>query len=249
MEYLSSLHGPSQTGEKIISYWLDNAIDKQKLLMKVREIKKRTSTRFEDVILTAFSASVHKYYSRINRPAPDSLTVFLPIRITMPDEYIMFDNNFSIGCLRICISKVNGQKISEPNKDSQFFKRLQDITKENNEFRKCSDILINFWIIKYLFTILPAKILKLLLGQSTMIFSNMYGPEKFHTLNNYLASNLTFWVPNRGTTALGLSLITYGGNLNLSLIADKSIINDEKALIEILEDTVREINHAYKSIM
>jgi len=53
----------------------------------------------------------------------------------------------------------------------------------------------------------------------------------------------------RGATALGFSLISYGGNLNLSLIADKSIINDEKALIEILEDTVREINHAYKSII
>ncbi|XP_025269756.1 uncharacterized protein LOC112639565 [Camponotus floridanus] len=247
----NSLHGPSQTGEKIISYWLDDAIDKsQKLFMKVREIKKRTNTRFEDVVLTAFSTSVHKYHLRINRPAPDSLTIVLPIRITMPDEYIMFDNNYSIARLRISISKVNGQKISEPNKDSQFFKRLQDITKENNEFRKCSDILINFWVMKYLFTILPAKILKLfLLCPSTMIFSNICGPEKFHTLNNYLASNLTFWLPNKGTTALGLSLIGYGGNLNLSLIADKSIINDEKALIEILEDTVREINHAYKSIM
>ncbi|XP_025269790.1 uncharacterized protein LOC109610519 [Camponotus floridanus] len=244
----NSLHDLSQTGEKIISYWLDNAIDKQ-LLMKVREIKKRTSTRFEDVILTAFSASVHKYHSRINRPAPDSLTAVLPIRMTML-EYMMFDNNFSVARLRICISKVNGQKINDPNKDSQFFKRLRDITKANNEFRKCPHILINFWIMKYVLALLPAKILKLLLlSQSTMVFSNIYGPKKFHTLNNYVASNLTFWLPNKGATALGLSLISYGGNLNLSLIADKSIINDEKALIEILEDTVREINHAYKSIM
>ncbi|EFN60437.1 hypothetical protein EAG_05714 [Camponotus floridanus] len=145
---------------------------------------------------------------------------------------------------------MNRQKINEPNKDSQFFKRLQDITKANNEFRKCPHILINFWIMKYVLALLPAKILKLLLlSQSTMVFSNIYGPEKIHTLNNYLASNLTFWLPNKGATALGLSLISYGGNLNLSLIADKSIINDEKALIEILEDTVREINHAYKSIM
>ncbi|XP_025265778.1 uncharacterized protein LOC112638389 isoform X2 [Camponotus floridanus] len=217
----NSLHGPSLTGEKIISYWLDDANDKsQKLLMK------------------------------INRPAPDSLTTVLPIRMTMPDEDITFDNNFSVARLRICISKMNRQKINEPNKDSQFFKRLQDITKANNEFRKCPNILINFWVMKYVLAILPAKILKLLLlSQSTMVFSNIYGPEKIHTLNNYLASNLTFWLPNKGATALGFSLISYGGNLNLSLIADKSIINDEKALTEILKDTVREIDHAYNSIM
>jgi len=178
---------------------------------------------------------------------------------------------------------MNGQKISKPNKDSQFFKRLQDITKANNEFRKCPNILINFLVMKYVLAILPAKIVKLLLlSQSTMVFSNIYGPEMIHTLNNYLASNLTFWLPNkycislfyffivinknmknynneiikydlqfifRGATALGFSLISYGGNLNLSLIADKSIINDEKTLTEILEDTVREIDHAYNNIM
>ncbi|GAB1862473.1 O-acyltransferase WSD1 C-terminal domain-containing protein [Camponotus japonicus] len=247
----NSLHGPSLTGEKIISYWLDDAIDKsQKLLMKVREIKKKTSVTFEDVVLTAFSASVQRYHLRINKPAPDSLTAVLPIRMTMPDKDITFDNNFSVARLRICISKMNGQKISEPNKDSQFFKRLQDITKANNEFKKCPNILINFLVMKYVLAILPAKILKLLLlSQSTMVFSNIYGPEKIHTLNNYLASNLTFWLPNKGATALGFSLISYGGNLNLSLIADKSIINDEKALTEILEDTVREIDHAYNNII
>ncbi|EFN61199.1 hypothetical protein EAG_12758 [Camponotus floridanus] len=92
----NSLHGPSQTGEKIISYWLDDANDKsQKLLMKVREIKKKTSVTFEDVILTAFSASVQRYHLRINRPAPDSLTTVLPIRMTMPDEDITFDNHLT----------------------------------------------------------------------------------------------------------------------------------------------------------
>lgn len=54
----------------------------------------------------------------------------------------------------------------------------------------------------------------------------------------------------RSTTALGLSLFSYGGKLHLSLIADKSIINDnEKSFTEILEDTVHEIDHAYNSII
>ncbi|KAM0732199.1 hypothetical protein ACS0PU_001741 [Formica fusca] len=247
----NSLHGPPQTGEKIVSYWLEDDDDKsQKLLTKVRKIKKSTGAKFGDVILAAFSASIHKYYLRINRPAPDSLTTILPIKMAMPDENMTLDNNFSVAILRICISNANGQKISEPNQDSQFFKRLQDITKADNELTKSPDLLLNFWLIKYLFSVLPVKILKvLLLTHSTMGFSNMYGPQRVRILNNSL-SNIAFWIPNKSTTALGLSLFSYGGKLHLSLIADKSIINDnEKSFTEILEDTVHEIDHAYNSII
>jgi len=43
--------------------------------------------------------------------------------------------------------------------------------------------------------------------------------------------------------------LSYGGNLHLSLIADKSIVKDERSLMELLENTVHEINTAYNSIV
>ncbi|KYQ47991.1 hypothetical protein ALC60_12950 [Trachymyrmex zeteki] len=248
----NALHGPPQTGEKIMSYWLDNDVSNDKsqnLLTKIREIRRNTGTKFEDVVLAAFSASVHKYHLRIKKPVPDALTAILPIRMSMPDENLTLDNKFSIVLLRICISNANGQAIVEPNRDSQFFKRLQDITRTNNKLRKSSNILLNFWIMKYLSALLPGKILKtFLLSHSTMVFSNMCGPEKVHILNNSL-SNIVFWIPNKSTTALGFSLLSYGGNLHLSLIADKSIVKDERSLDELLENTIHEINIAYNCII
>ncbi|KYN02419.1 hypothetical protein ALC62_06799 [Cyphomyrmex costatus] len=248
----NALHGPPQTGVKIVSYWLDNDMinDKsQNLLTKIREIRRNTGAKFEDVVLAAFSVSVHKYHLSIKKPIPDALTVILPIRMSMPHENLILDNKFSIALLRICISNANGQTIVEPSRDSQFFKRLQNITRTNNELRKSSDILLNFWFMKYLSALLPRKILKaFLLSHSTMVFSNMCGPEKVRILNNSL-SNIVFWIPNKSTTALGLSLLSYGGNLHLSLIADKSIVKDERSLDELLENTVHEINIAYNRIM
>lgn len=136
------------------------------------------------------------FFLQINEPVPDALTTILPIRMAMPDENLTLDNKFSVALLRICISNANRQ-IIEPNGDSQFFKRLQDITRANNELRKSSDILLNFWFIKYLSALLPVKILKaLLLSHSTMAFSNMCGPEKVRILNNSL-SNIAFWIPNK----------------------------------------------------
>jgi len=51
-----------------MSYWLDNDVinDKsQNLLTKIREIRRNTGAKFEDVVLAAFSASVHKYHLRV----------------------------------------------------------------------------------------------------------------------------------------------------------------------------------------
>ncbi|XP_036142819.1 uncharacterized protein LOC105829846 [Monomorium pharaonis] len=246
------LHGPPQTGQKIISYWLENNVinnKSQNLLTKIREIRKITGAKFEDIVLTAFSASVHKYHLCINEPIPDALTTILPIRMSAPDENLTLDNKFSIVILRVCISNANGQTIVEPNRDSQFFKRLQDITRTNNELRKSSDVLFNFWIIKYLSALLPIKILKaFLLSHSTMAFSNMCGPEKVRILNNSL-NHIVFWIPNKSTTALGFSLLSYGGKLHLSLMADKSIVKDERFFMELLENTVHEIDTAYNCII
>lgn len=54
---------------------------------------------------------------------------------------------------------------------------------------------------------------------------------------------------SRSTTALGLSLFSYGGKLNLTLIADEAIIKDERCLMKLLESTVYEINTAYNSFI
>lgn len=58
----------------------------------------------------------------------------------------------------------------------------------------------------------------------------------------------SIYIISRDNTAFGFSLLSYGGKLHLSLIADKSIIKDEKPLMEILEDTVHEIEIAYNNI-
>jgi len=38
----------------------------QNLLTKIREIRKNTGAKFDDIILAAFSASVHKYHLHVS---------------------------------------------------------------------------------------------------------------------------------------------------------------------------------------
>ncbi|RLU16780.1 hypothetical protein DMN91_010848 [Ooceraea biroi] len=195
----NALHGPPQTGKKIVFYWLEDVTndESQKLLTKIREIRRSTGTGFGDVVLAAFSVSVHKYHLRIDKPVPEALTAILPIRMAMPDENMTLDNNFSVALLRVCISSANGRTMLEPNENSQFFERLRDIARASNELKRSPDSLLNFWFMKYLSAILPVRITRALLSsQSTMVFSNMYGPQRVRILDSLL-STVAFWIPNK----------------------------------------------------
>lgn len=78
---------------------------------------------------------------------------------------------------------------------------------------------------------------------STMTISNLPGPQVVTYVNGYRISNLTFWLPHRGSTGIGISILSYGNKLQLGLIADRAVISNQRDAQSILDNTVEEIRH------
>lgn len=248
MFYFSALHGAELSGEKFVSYWLEddfkNACN-QKLFTKIQNIRSITGARFGDVLLAALSVSLHKYFLNINEFVPTKLSVVLPMKIEEWSENFPLQNNISVGILPLCISQIKGKQLADPRENSQILERLEDIRKANDVLRKSPDYTVNFLVMKYLSAMLPDKFLRpILKSHSTMVFSNLVGPQEVKLLGHPL-KNIVFWIPNRSYTGIGCSLLTYRGYLHLSLIADKALVQSEKALTKILENTVNEIDNLY----
>ncbi|XP_031363900.1 uncharacterized protein LOC102672788 isoform X2 [Apis dorsata] len=244
----SALHGAELSGEKFVSYWLEddfkNACN-QKLFTKIQNIRSITGARFGDVLLAALSVSLHKYFLNINEFVPTKLSVVLPMKIEEWSENFPLKNNISVGILPLCISQIKGKQLADPRENSQILERLEDIRKANDVLRKSPDYTVNFLVMKYLSAMLPDKFLRpILKSHSTMVFSNLVGPQEVKLLGHPL-KNIVFWIPNRSYTGIGCSLLTYRGYLHLSLIADKALVQSEKALTKILENTVNEIDNLY----
>ncbi|XP_031840556.2 uncharacterized protein LOC116430483 isoform X1 [Nomia melanderi] len=244
----SALHGAELTGEKYISYWLEddfkNTCD-QRLFAKIQNIKSITGARFGDVLLAALSVSLHKYFIRASEPVPNSLSVVIPAKIEEWSEDRPLQNNISVGILPLCISQISGKASANPIENSQILERLEDVRKSHDRLKKSSDYMVNFLVMKYLSAILPEKFMRpVLKSHSTLVFSNLVGPREVKVLGHSV-KNIAFWIPNRSNTGIGCSLLTYRGYLHLSLIADKALVHNEKALTQILESTVHEIENLY----
>lgn len=211
---------------------------------------------------------------QVNEATPTTLSVVLPMKIEEWSDDLPLKNTFSVGILPLCISQINGKACTEPEENSQILERLGDVKSANDALRSGPDYRVNFLVMKYLSAILPEKLLRpILKSHSTMVFSNLVGPQEVKVLGHSL-KNIAFWIPNRqgshflkissakivvivwfadgivsrSCTGIGCSLLTYRGYLHLSLLADKALVQDEKALSQILEDTVNEIDKLYDKL-
>ncbi|XP_034940638.1 uncharacterized protein [Chelonus insularis] len=254
----SAIHGPLLTGNKIISCWLEDLqrVDdnnESSLLEKIRDIKNITGVRFGDVILAALSTNIHKYFHQIGKSAPKKITVVVPMRMSVPNQKLTLNNGFSVGLLPLCVSSINGKIFDfsstvDSNDPWRSFDRLYDISQSSAKLRNNYDYLINYWVMDWLSAALPEFFLRPLLhSRSTMVFSNLPGPQAIKILGNTL-KRVVFWIPNRGTTGIGCAFLSYNGSVNLSILADKSVINNEICLDEIVKGTVNEIKKMHENI-
>ncbi|XP_076287010.1 uncharacterized protein LOC143212282 [Lasioglossum baleicum] len=244
----SALHGAELTGEKFVSYWLEddfkNSCD-QRLFTKIQNIKGITGARFGDVLLAALSVSLHKHFVRTNEPIPDAMSVILPAKIEEWSEDIPLKNNISVGILPLCISKIGGKASANPVENSEILERLEDVRSAHDALKRSPDYMVNFLVMKFLSAVLPERFMRSIIrSHSTVVFSNLVGPREVKVLGHSV-KNIVFWIPNRVDTGIGCSLLTYRGYLHLSLIADKALVQNEKVLAQILENTVQEIDNLY----
>ncbi|XP_020298752.1 uncharacterized protein LOC109862989 [Pseudomyrmex gracilis] len=244
----SSLHGRTLTGEKLTVYRLENDTNKSQLLTKIKKIRQCTGAKVTDIILTAFAAGMIKYYLRIKELIPNAISVLILRRISMPKDNLVLTNDVSFNIVESCFVNADREILTSPT-NFRFFERLQRTTIINNKIRSSLEAPFNY-ILKDLLGILPVEILKLIIATHipTMALSNIKGIQRKLSIKNHPLSNMMFWIPNKNTTGLSLSLITYKGKLNLFLLVDKAVIRDMKVIREILDETIYEIDSAYNDL-
>ena len=147
---------------------------------------------------------------------------------------------------------------------TSFYKQINKIKQQSDKLRNSYDFQVNFiehsvkmylinflikitkvnyWIMSFIASIFPENILRKILSsaQCTMAISNLPGPQKLCKINNLLIKKINFWLPNRSTTGIGISILSYNNKLQLGILADKAILAKSSDCEFILRNIVEEI--------
>jgi len=73
-------------------------------------------------------------------------------------------------------------------------------------------------------------------GMSSVIISNLTGPRRAMSVAGTPVTSIVFWVPTSGPVGVGLSLISYGGDVTLGIMVDSKLVPDVGRLRELLDE-------------
>jgi hypothetical protein len=80
--------------------------------------------------------------------------------------------------------------------------------------------------------ILQEQLLAMLAKNATAVMTNVPGPQQPLYFAGGRIDRLMFWVPQSGNIGMGVSIITYAGEVQFGLITDRGLCPDPERVIE-----------------
>jgi hypothetical protein len=80
--------------------------------------------------------------------------------------------------------------------------------------------------------VLQEQLLTMLAKNATAVMTNVPGPQQTLYFAGGRIDRLMFWVPQSGNIGMGVSIMSYAGDVQFGLIVDRSLCPDPERVIE-----------------
>jgi len=78
-------------------------------------------------------------------------------------------------------------------------------------------------------------------AKASMVASNVPGPQQQLHFTGVPVSQALFWVPQAGSIGMGVSMLTYNGEVQFGVMSDRALIPEPGDLIRIMRDELERL--------
>jgi WS/DGAT/MGAT family acyltransferase len=197
-------------------------------LEEVHTLANLLGSTINDVLVATLAGALGRYLD-----AHGDRTAGLTIRATVPvnmrsgdDAPLELGNRFGLVFVDLPIG------IRHP------IERLDAVHSTMQALKSSSQAVVTLGLLTLLGT-LPAAVeepaMELFSAKASLVASNLRGPQQPLLLAGVPVSQLLFWVPQAGAIGTGISMLTYAGEVQFGLIADRHLIPHPHELVELIE--------------
>jgi len=200
-------------------------------LDSVRQQAKDAGVTINDLLLSVIAAAVGRYL-REHGSDTDEIGMMLPFNLRSLDEPMPrgLGNKFGLVFPMLPVKEMDQR---------ERIIRVHDVM-ERIKLAKQAHVVFTW--ISWLGTT-PAAVERVLIdryaGMSSLIVTNVPGPRHRISIAGSEVSGLLFWVPTSGPVGVGLSLISYAGDLIIGIMVDAGLIPDAGRLRELLDEELQ----------
>ena len=193
-------------------------------LEQVKTIRKRLGGTVNDVLLTAVTGAIRRYLLDHGEQVDDiRMHAFVPVNLRTPGTEGDLGNR--IGALFLSLPV----EIADPEQ------RLYELEDRMNEHKGTMEPHLYFGLLNVLGKT-PARIANGIISKfgprATAVMTNVRGPQKKLYLAGSLIDSLIFWVPQTGRLGIGVSILSYAGEVRVGIITDEGLVPDPQTIIE-----------------
>jgi WS/DGAT/MGAT family acyltransferase len=192
-------------------------------LADVKTIGKGLGGTVNDVLLTAMTGGLRRYLQgRGERVAGLNFRAFVPVNLRPPDAELELGNKFGLVFLSLPVG------IADPVERLRELKRCMDGLKGSLEAPVAFGILNAIGMS-------PARIQDIVVNifgtKGTAVMTNVIGPQERIYLAGAPLEAFMFWVPQSGRLGMGVSILSYAGQVWMGVITDEGLVPDPETII------------------
>jgi WS/DGAT/MGAT family acyltransferase len=220
------LRGPLTTSKRC-------AWSKIMSLADVKAVGKKLGGTINDVLLTGVAGALRRYIaSRGDSVAGLDLRAAVPVNLRPDDKIGALGNKFGLVFLSLPVGIVDRQE------------RLIELRRRMNELKGSAEPGVAFGILNALGMASPdieSLAVSILGRRATAVMTNVPGPKKEIYLAGKAMRSLMFWVPQAGRLGLGVSIISYAGQVRLGVTTDSGLVPEPSAIVDEFQAEMNEL--------
>jgi diacylglycerol O-acyltransferase / wax synthase len=192
-------------------------------LEEVKAIGRAVGGTVNDVLLAAVAGALRSYLLGRGQVV-DGLDIraAVPVNLRSPDQPPTLGNRFGLVFLSLPIGA------DDP------LDRLYDLKQRMEAVKGSPEALLTFGVL-HLMGMLPSQAQDagmLLFGsKATAVMTNVPGPRETIYLAGAPVRELMFWVPQSGRLGLGVSILSYAGQVRLGVATDIGLVPDPDTIV------------------
>ena len=193
-------------------------------LADVKAIGRVTGGTVNDVLLTAASGALGRYLRGNGEPVAGlKIRAVVPVNLRPLDGAPTLGNKFGIVFLTLPVG------IADP------LERLFELKRGMDGIKGSQEALVAFGILNAIGLAsngIEDLVVDIFEKKATAVMTNVPGPGEIRYFAGKPVRGLMFWVPQSGRLGLGLSILSYAGEVLIGIAADAGLTPDPEAIVE-----------------
>jgi diacylglycerol O-acyltransferase / wax synthase len=204
-------------------------------LDEVKAVGKALGCTVNDVLISTMAGALHRYLVQHgDDPSAVRMRATVPVNLRPLEHARELGNHFGLVFLEL--------PVAEPNP----LARLYQVADYMHDLKHSKQAMMSLGLLAVL-GMGPAAVqkpaLELFSRKASTVLTNVPGPQQPLYLAGAEIRELMFWVPQTGSVGMGISIISYNGQVYCGLITDNRLVPDPDAVMQNFETEFHNLLH------